>query len=899
MDILEYIKQMQEMYGEDVITTADKINRPEPKREVQEIELFNEFNRRNPKADGGQLVAPSVDGSRPGYGGERKEKLKNFLKNKKTIKASVLRDFILNEVGYERYQPYNQVKTLFPNLKIEKDIQMGFKRGEKIKMDKKTLKVADQYAALLNKNNPKSPQYVSSKNYADLPSTEKSKILYILKANDNKFTKNYSEQLRFNPKKEKKIIEAFNLKKDAFDKHGKYGVPIRIGNKENPKYIQIKKFIKGGFKFKKILKSEMITPDQQEFVKNNFELPEGKKWNFKSQDNPKGYKYGVTGQKGSGTVNLARRIESKLTDKNLSKLSYIAADTATTEGWMMNAMNRLYENEIKARVKFKDLTYQPKFKKGTNIIIGFIDNTAAGDGGTYYGLKRNTPEDATLWTAHGDHEKINKFLKIAKGAQVDEPGKLLQKILDDKGITKLMGDKNVLTLNDILSHERYYKNLSDIAPKTLIERQIVLHHTKRVGGDLAQAAATKDLQLLTGTVNNEVRKLETIASNRKLSTDEKLKLKKYGAKIVDFDGKVVGGGYLDPERQFASIEKKALQYAKGKDFNVKTVASYLERLGCDKAAGGRILMSNGGATLTKCANKGTKRLEQIILRGGAKEGEQELAKKILQAGRGLKGAVALRGLFGPAALAFTAATEAGFVGYDMLSKGKTFKEAVGDSVFNYMLGDKTKIDTRKERDKRLRDIGGGPPSQAFRAMSEKEMGKIAAYESALSDIDELENIFNKDAIAKQKLQQAKKFYPAVVDKRQKEADAVRADIRDLTKTGTEQRLMNVDYEAGAKALKKAQDLITIDQLTSSGPKIVGKALPMTEESRQDAIAKARGMDLALKNANPGVLFARENRYMYPFGFASGGLANLTDTIPPESGPMSQGLRSLYNNDMDY
>jgi len=34
-------------------------------------------------------------------------------------------------------------------------------------------------------------------------------------------------------------------------------------------------------------------------------------------------------------------------------------------------------------------------------------------------------------------------------------------------------------------------------------------------------------------------------------------------------------------------------------------------------------------------------------------------------------------------------------------------------------------------------------------------------------------------------------------------------------------------------------------------------------------------------------------------FASGGLASLTDTIPPESGPMSEGLRSLYNNDMDY
>jgi len=34
-------------------------------------------------------------------------------------------------------------------------------------------------------------------------------------------------------------------------------------------------------------------------------------------------------------------------------------------------------------------------------------------------------------------------------------------------------------------------------------------------------------------------------------------------------------------------------------------------------------------------------------------------------------------------------------------------------------------------------------------------------------------------------------------------------------------------------------------------------------------------------------------------FASGGLANLTRTVAPDSGPMSQGLRSLYIDDMDY
>ena len=55
MDILEFIKKMQEMYGEDVITTANKIKRPDPKPIVKEIEAINEFVRRNPRAQGGRI----------------------------------------------------------------------------------------------------------------------------------------------------------------------------------------------------------------------------------------------------------------------------------------------------------------------------------------------------------------------------------------------------------------------------------------------------------------------------------------------------------------------------------------------------------------------------------------------------------------------------------------------------------------------------------------------------------------------------------------------------------------------------------------------------------------------------------------------------------------------------
>ena len=706
-----------------------------------------------------------------------------------------------------------------------------------------------------------------------------------------------------------KAIEAEPRKKTGAVKKGTRGYVLRKSldkflenNKTNPSFEEVTKNIKfkddyDKRKYKKVLNSilendekyskfkidtaDRLTKSQQDFIVDNFELPKGQKnWDFKNQ------KYGINITENR---NLAERIKRKLDGPE--KFT-IAADSANPSGWMMNAMNRLYKNEIKKGVKLEDLTYQPvKNKKG--IIIGFKDNTAAGGGNTYYGLKKNTPENATPWTAHGNFSRVSKFLDIAKGVQVDDPSKLLQKILDDKGITKLMGDKSVLTLNDVLSHERYFSNLSDIAPKKLIERQIVLHHTKGVGGDLAKAAATKDLQLLTGAVNDKVKTLEQIVRGtvnnpgRKLNPDEVLKLKNYGAKIIDFDGKVVGGGFLDPNRQIANIEKKAVEYAKSGQFNVKTVASYLERLGCGKAAGGRVFYNEGAMGLTKCAMKGRNKLEQILLKGTGNTTEQTLAKQILKAGPMLKDAVSLRGLFGPAALAFTAATEAGFVGYDMLSEGKTFREAVGDSLFNYALGPKTKIDSIEERNKRFKKLG----------VSEQDIGKIGVYESALQDLEKFDKTFEKSATAEQRLNEATQLvdptlFPGTIEELQKNLSQAKADVQDLYRAGDpEQRLSAALDPSNLKILQEAQNLATIDKLTSGGPKFFGTVFPKYEQSRQERILDASSVVNPAFNI-PGM---REATGGYLYGFAGGGLASLTKTIPPERGPQSEGLLSIKNN----
>ena len=724
----EIIKQINDEFGEGTITTANEAPRPQSSLDR---EAFENFNTRNPMAGGGMLVQPSADGSRPGYSMSKKEKaaymreyyaankklsetgklaaerdikLRNFIGKKKTVKASELRPF-LEGLGYEKVD-YTKIRKKFPNLKIIKDVQTGNPKGTTTKYDKKALNVANRYANLLHKRNPNDRHYVNASKYMDLDDKGKKKIQDIMTRNKNKFNKDFSGGLRFDEKKEKILMDTFDLTEDDFIKHGKYGVVQTIDGKRNPKYTSIFNFVKKGFKRKKVKSSEIISVAKQNKIKDNFELPEGQEWNFKSKNNPDGFKYGVSGAKNKN-AGLAKRIERFLTEK---KSYTLAADNSTTKGWMMNSMNRLYENEIKNKVKFENLTYQPIKKDG--VIIGFTDNTAAGGGNTYYGLNKNTPENATPWTAHGDFNRVDKFLDIAKGAQVDEPGKLLKQILDDKGITKLMGDKSVLTLNDILSHERFFNNLSKTAPSELIRRQIVLHHTKAVGGDLAQAAATKDIQLLTQVNNLRVREFENIVKGtknnpaRNLSADEIKELKNIGAKITNLDGKVVGGGYTDPFRQFKAIEKGAIDYAKSDQFNVKTVASYLERLGCGMAAGGRVLMSNGGPTLTKCARKGQLKLENIIKKGAVPGSDDAmLATKILQAGRGLGSAFALRNILGPAAVGFTVLAEAGLVGYDMLSEGKTFREAVGDSLFNYALGEKTKIDPQEELFKRFEGLG--------------------------------------------------------------------------------------------------------------------------------------------------------------------------------------------------
>ena len=281
----------------------------------------------------------------------------------------------------------------------------------------------------------------------------------------------------------------------------------------------------------------------------------------------------------------------------------------------------------------------------------------AGDNKNYKYFLKNQTELENLWkTMTGGQSSLGKIRVRATG-----PQKGTVKITD-YGATSLL-DKNKNLLNELSDNLKIRQNIVNASSvKNLDEaRRIMLE-----GSEL-----TEKKMLGTFSSTDRAARTQIDKSFKKIDNPKMFKAEK-------------------------EIEKLLASFSA----NAKCRASF------GKKDGGRINYAKGPAGLSECAISGKNRLEKVI-KGGVQLGNQEgiLAKQILRAGRSLGSAFTLSGLFGPAAIAFTAAAEAGIVGYDMLTTGKTFKEAIGDSLFNYALGEKTKIDPQEELFKRFSGLG--------------------------------------------------------------------------------------------------------------------------------------------------------------------------------------------------
>jgi hypothetical protein len=734
------------------------------------LEMFEDYTRdprpmdqepRNMYSQG-QLVSNTVDGSRPGYSGD-------------TIESNISKSPAGNfQVTYKQ-----KYLGTFNNIEEARKIR------DTVKKDNPPIKGTG--SKLLTEGYPAEVREILDS--------------YITKGKDS-FT--FKEVLKSaditSPTEEAKFRKVFD------------GVLNRKDGKERYKNL-------------KMISGNLLNEEDRLKVQSNFDLPEGQtNWDFDR------YKYGVDGIKNEL---LMKKIIKNLQTGTDSPL---AATFGNAKGWMSHSMYRVYKNQTEPVIgsdgeptgkritkKGVKLTYEPLYGQvasGETKITGFKDNTAAGKGGEFYASKKHEKKGAANWDDHLDYEKVNKMVDITKRVG-QKPSEMLQKLLTEKGF------KNKIRLNDILSYDRYYTRLSEISPKELIKSQIVKHHSGGVGarGNL-NAAATKDIQLLTGANNATAVSYENIVNGTKkrapraLTTAENNILKNMGAKITGIDGTVYGGGSLNPDKQFALIEKQAADMIKKDTFNVKTVASYLEKLGCGKSAGGRIKFNKG----TTCAIKGKNKLEQILLKGAANETESSLANNILKAGKGLKNMASLKNLFGPAALAFGVATEAGFVGYDMLSSGKPFKQAVGDSLFNYMLGDKTKIDSDEVRLENYRNLG-------------IDTDKIIEFENGIKEIEQMGKTYGDEAKAKNTLmmsdttsnprvsQSIKDKSRLALEEDYKEKQLAAQNLTDsLNKPETQERFDKIDFNLMPNLIESADQRVAASQVQKPSTTFFNKSM---------------------------------------------------------------------------
>jgi len=103
-DIVVRIEELMDLFDDDEVTTADKIQRPQSSLDRDAI---RDFNIRNPKAGGGMLVQPGFGGTRQGYRSEKAIKAAQQAGNVAKIKERFDR---IGKAFIE--QDYNALKTL-------------------------------------------------------------------------------------------------------------------------------------------------------------------------------------------------------------------------------------------------------------------------------------------------------------------------------------------------------------------------------------------------------------------------------------------------------------------------------------------------------------------------------------------------------------------------------------------------------------------------------------------------------------------------------------------------------------------------------------------------------------------------------------------------------------------
>ena len=852
-DLQDKIIELMDLFDGEV-TTADKIDRPQRALDKQAID---DFMDRNPMAAGGMLAQPSADGSRQEYA-------TSTVKTKK---------FKYPKNYYN--QKTKKVETVYmdkPPKSSAKEIGSGkFSMAERNRVTRIKYPEYSSYSKLLKKEPAKAKTVMANLQYASVAGSKIKK--------KNVFTPLTIIQ-------QNKILAEFP---DADFSKGKFG--FNQAN-EQTKFAQVKRFINRGYKprFKK------IPLNLQEEIKQKFSY--FKDWDF---DN---YKYGVPGSGGgskTGRVNrenniLAQRVKLYISEPKPFKLAFSMDRPGS---WMLQQMYRAWEHG--------NTDYKPIYNKNDKV-IGMKEN-----GKAYYANENVAPSNKVkLINSHPEFNKVQKFVDVANEAKL--PLKDLGGYKNTKSLLALFPEGyESIKFNDLVSY--LYKEQGVDVTRNAIEK----HHLKSLS-DMGAPVDSKNLQLLRKDLNTLGNTITQQIKKGDLSrvTD----LEKAGVKIT-VDGKTYGKGFQDPRKQFNRIIGDVTQKISSLDETqlnkliLNFAATITDQCAVNlpsKKDGGRIGFKLGS---DDCFKIGKEALDNGLTKGFKNKQQVNLAETILKAGGGLKSAFALRNIFGPAAIAATVAFEGGLIGYDMLTSGKTLREAFGDNLLNYALGKDYQIDPQEELFKRFKGLGYNNQQIGSIKKSLDAMNTINTGAQLAMDVGQ-----QQEALEKSRGQTEEFMIPddqMMADTAGQRAEQNLKDARERL-TAFNQSLEAVDrpggmkkedvlseyfssgkYAEGLDLFEQAQKEADIQKLESAGPKFMGSIFPQFEKGRQEDLADLRSVINPAFNI-PG---ARDATFIPGkttgglFGLAEGGRAGyrLGKIVKPKPSKARTDVKSIIDENI--
>ena len=859
-----------ELFDEDEITTADKIDKPQ---EALDREAFDDFNKRNPKAGGGMLVQPGFGGVRQGYAepvGNRKGQF--TTKAMDNVSDAILKAYAEDDIQIL----FEKNKNNPQGLLTPKDSKAGI--FQKIKTDQDRLNTVVKNTGLdqetiLNILDDRDAFLELEKTTVSQETRFKEKRKFFNKAEKWLTTnaKRYSDPAKF----EKAFIRTFGknnpitktIKANITDPRGsgrlfgfsddfaKTIMAVREGTtKVDPGFnsIQLKDM------FKTVIYNN--NPSVRKRITNIFEniIPEpGSKRTPDIrklfENDPVLKKFGLNKSiKGP----IARLIANEINEDLLTNVKNFQKPFLGTDALLSYLKDRVdpkYKEMFKEAsnaVKQAQKNQWPLAKKTLNFSQSIM-------------FDHKIPK-ALIESGYADeieYIKLNptseKFNATIKRSQFDQP---LLNLIDEFERSKTLDAKaNVVTKMNKLKND----------------------FSKKYGGYLDEVSINVDKTgkpIFKSSASPVTKKTDFVSSLGKSMT------------------------------QTGEINKEQFK---------KLLASFSANPKCRGtfSRGGRIGYATGPADLSECAISGRNRLEKVI-KGGVKLGDQEgaLARQILKAGRSLGSAFTLSGLLGPQALLFTGLAEAGFVGYDYLTTGKTLKEVIGDSLLNYALGEKTKIDPQKELFKRFSGLG----------YNDDQINKFA---NVLNQTNTLNTILKQDLKVGNLKDQDKAFREQprdqfmIADDEMLQGDTAmrtRQSLKDeqqklddlLTNYRKEPNIGTTDFQGTQFSLPSVEDTILEDMASgkfqetqqdlkaanifadiekekTAADRLAGLEGAISEQARADRIA---GLEQDYLN-----LLQERGPQLTPF--AGGGIAGLSGGIDegPQTvsmNPDSQGLRSL-------